>query len=114
MKSFLGGSRGKSEEMLGNAGVAQRYTVDTKHMGGFQPGYAKKENVIADAENSKKKLGCNVKELCEVNTLRGVYGPLQPCSRLRKETYLLLPLDPKIEREPQTEDALSTNTLTTR
>ncbi|KAI7211347.1 Aldo/keto reductase [Hortaea werneckii] len=51
---------GKSEELLGNAGVAQRYTVDTKHMGGFQPGYAKKENVIADAENSKKKLGCNV------------------------------------------------------
>ena len=39
-----------------------------------------------------KKLGCNVKELCEVNTLRGVYGPLQPCSRLRKETYLLQPL----------------------
>ena len=32
----------------------------------------------------------------------------------RKETYLLLPLDPEIERELQTEAAQSTDTLTTR
>ncbi|KAK4545791.1 hypothetical protein LTR36_002745 [Oleoguttula mirabilis] len=51
---------GKSEELLGQAGVAKRFVVDTKHKGGFQPGYATKENVIADAENSKKMLGCNV------------------------------------------------------
>lgn len=51
---------GQSEELLGKAGVGKRFTVDTKHKGGFQPGYAKKENVIADAENSKKMLGCNV------------------------------------------------------
>lgn len=51
---------GKSEELLGKAGVGDHFTVDTKHKGGFNPGNAKKENVIADAENSKKLLGCNV------------------------------------------------------
>jgi len=51
---------GKSEEILGQANVGKRFTVDTKHKGGFLPGYAKKENVIQDAENSKKMLGCDV------------------------------------------------------
>ena len=51
---------GSSEELLGKAGVGKRFTVDTKHKGGFQPGYATKENCIADAENSKKMLGCDV------------------------------------------------------
>jgi len=50
----------ESEELLGNAGAGKRFTIDTKHQGGFVKGYAKKENVIKDAENSKKKLGCNV------------------------------------------------------
>lgn len=51
---------GQSEEILGKSGVGKRFTVDTKHKGGFQPGYATKENVIGDAENSKKMLGCDV------------------------------------------------------
>lgn len=51
---------GESEKMLGEVGVGKRFTVDTKHKGGFEPGYAKKENVVADAENSKKMLGCDV------------------------------------------------------
>ncbi|KXL45487.1 hypothetical protein M433DRAFT_58209 [Acidomyces richmondensis BFW] len=50
----------ESEELLGKAGAGKRFTIDTKHQGGFVKGYAKKENVIKDAENSKKKLGCNV------------------------------------------------------
>ena len=51
---------GTSEELLGKAGVGKRFTVDTKHIGGFQPGYATKENCIADAEKSKKLLGTSV------------------------------------------------------
>ncbi|TKA31720.1 hypothetical protein B0A50_01798 [Salinomyces thailandicus] len=51
---------GKSEEFLGKAGVAGKFTVDTKHIGGFKPGNATKENAIADAENSRKMLGCTV------------------------------------------------------
>ena len=48
---------GKSEEILGQAGAPKRFTIDTKTIGGFKPGNATKENVIADAENSKKMLG---------------------------------------------------------
>ncbi|KAK5127092.1 hypothetical protein LTR85_008452 [Meristemomyces frigidus] len=72
---------GQSEELLGKAGVGERFVVDTKHKGGFQPGYATKENVIADADNSEKMLGCNVDiyyihapdaEVPIENTLEGV------------------------------------------
>lgn len=68
---------GKSEEILGQAGVGKRFTVDTKHKGGFQPGYATKENVIGDAENSKKMLGCDV----------DIFYIHAPVSRLRDLTH---------------------------
>lgn len=51
---------GLSEELLGKAGAGQHFILDTKTKGGFIPGYATKENVIKDAENSKKMLGCTV------------------------------------------------------
>ena len=51
---------GQSEELLGKADVGKHFTVDTKTKGGFIAGYATKENVIKDAENSKKMLGCDV------------------------------------------------------
>ena len=51
---------GTSEELLGQAGAGQHFTLDTKTKGGFIPGYATKENVIKDAENSRKLLGCTV------------------------------------------------------
>lgn len=47
---------GTSEELLGKANAGKHFTLDTKHKGGFIPGYATKENVIKDAENSKKML----------------------------------------------------------
>ncbi|TKA77386.1 hypothetical protein B0A55_03216 [Friedmanniomyces simplex] len=52
---------GKSEEMLGKAKAGDRFTIDTKMKGGFPgAGHASKENVISEAENSKKMLGCDV------------------------------------------------------
>lgn len=52
---------GQSEEIMGKAGAGERFIIDTKHKGGFPgKGNASAANVKADAENSKKMLGCNV------------------------------------------------------
>ncbi|KJX95831.1 aldehyde reductase like protein [Zymoseptoria brevis] len=51
---------GQSEKILGEAGIAKRsFIVDTKLKGGFEGG-ATKENVLAQAKNSKELLGTNV------------------------------------------------------
>ncbi|RAH48198.1 aldo/keto reductase family protein [Aspergillus brunneoviolaceus CBS 621.78] len=48
---------GRSEELLGQANAAaQDFDIDTKHGGGFRPGRASREAVIADAEESLRKL----------------------------------------------------------
>ena len=51
---------GQSEELLGLARAGDHFTLDTKTKGGFIKGYATKENVIKDAENSRRLLGCTV------------------------------------------------------
>lgn len=51
---------GQSEELLGLANAGEHFTIDTKTKGGFIKGYATKENVIKDAENSRRLLGCTV------------------------------------------------------
>lgn len=47
---------GNSEELLGQVNAASRFIVDTKHVGGFQPGESTKEKVIARGEQSLKNL----------------------------------------------------------
>ena len=52
---------GQSEELLGKAHAGDKFIIDTKTKGGFGgSGYATKEKVIEEAENSKKMLGSNV------------------------------------------------------
>lgn len=52
---------GKSEEILGQAQAASHFTIDTKTRGGFNPdGGASRDNTLAEARNSKEKLGSNV------------------------------------------------------
>ncbi len=48
---------GKSEERLGQVKAGERFTIDTKWIGGWVPGSANKENVINSAKESIKKLG---------------------------------------------------------
>ncbi|PYI19330.1 putative aldehyde reductase [Aspergillus violaceofuscus CBS 115571] len=48
---------GRSEELIGQASAAaQAFDIDTKHGGGFRPGRSSREAVIADAEESLRKL----------------------------------------------------------
>ncbi|RAL10485.1 aldo/keto reductase family protein [Aspergillus homomorphus CBS 101889] len=48
---------GRSEELLGQANAAaEGFALDTKHGGGFRPGRSSREAVIADAEESLRKL----------------------------------------------------------
>ncbi|KAA8647760.1 hypothetical protein EYZ11_000246 [Aspergillus tanneri] len=47
---------GTSEQLLGETKAASRFTIDTKHPGGFSPGSGTKEKVIAGGEESLKKL----------------------------------------------------------
>lgn len=48
---------GESEEYLGKAAAADRFVIDTKTKGGFAgSGYASKENIVKEAEHSKKML----------------------------------------------------------
>lgn len=47
---------GASEDLLGKAGATQRFTIDTKHPGGFTPELPTKENVIKSAMDSLEKL----------------------------------------------------------
>lgn len=52
---------GSSEELLGKAKAGDRFIIDTKMRGGFPgSGHASKENILKEAEESKKLLGCNV------------------------------------------------------
>ena len=51
---------GKSEEILGQAQAASQLTIDTKTRGGFNPGGASRTSILAEAQNSKEKLGSNV------------------------------------------------------
>ena len=51
---------GASEKLLGESNAGKRFTIDTKTQGGFVPGKGSKENVIKEAENSQKLLGCTV------------------------------------------------------
>lgn len=52
---------GSSEEILGKAKAGDRFTIDTKTKGGFNPeGGASKKNVLAEAKNSREKLGTTV------------------------------------------------------
>jgi aflatoxin B1 aldehyde reductase len=47
---------GPSEETLGAASAGTRYTLDTKWLGGWAPGWATKENIISSAQSSIRKL----------------------------------------------------------
>ena len=52
---------GESEEYLGRAKAGDKFILDTKTKGGFAgDGYATKENVVREGNDSKKMLGCNV------------------------------------------------------
>jgi len=52
---------GKSEEILGQVQAALNFTIDTKARGGANPDRgASYANTLADAQNSKEKLGSNV------------------------------------------------------
>lgn len=60
---------GESEEYLGKAGAAGKFIIDTKTKGGFGgEGYATKEKIIEEANQSKKLLGTNVDVfyVCEI------------------------------------------------
>ena len=43
---------GDSEKLFGDVHAASRFSIDTKHVGGFVPGNSAKEKVIARAEKS--------------------------------------------------------------
>lgn len=47
---------GESETYLGDNGVASRFIVDTKHVGGVVPGASTKEKVIERGQESLRKL----------------------------------------------------------
>lgn len=49
-------SYGKSEQVLGEAGAASRFTIDTKMSAGFGDKPANKDNIIAAGTESLKKL----------------------------------------------------------
>ena len=48
---------GNSETYLGEVKAGDKYTIDTKWLGGWTPGSATKDNVIKTAQESLKKLG---------------------------------------------------------
>jgi aflatoxin B1 aldehyde reductase len=48
---------GPSEEIIGRIPGHEDFVIDTKLKGGFGPGSVTKENVIADSEDSLKKVG---------------------------------------------------------
>ncbi len=52
---------GESEKRLGELKAGDKFIIDTKWMGGWQPGWATKENIVNSAKDSIKKLG--VKEV---------------------------------------------------
>ncbi|KIW88390.1 uncharacterized protein Z519_10959 [Cladophialophora bantiana CBS 173.52] len=48
---------GESEKRLGEVKAGEKFVIDTKWMGGWQPGWATKENIINTAKQSIEKLG---------------------------------------------------------
>merc|ERR1711939_673655 len=48
---------GESEKRLGELKAGDRFTIDTKWLGGWTPGSATKEGIITSARESIKKLG---------------------------------------------------------
>src|ERR1700744_3014748 len=48
---------GESEKRLGELKAGDRFVIDTKWMGGWQPGWATKENIVNSAKASIEKLG---------------------------------------------------------
>ena len=53
---------GESEKRLGELKAGDRFTIDTKWLGGWTPGSTTKENIVNSAKESIKKLG--VKQVC--------------------------------------------------
>lgn len=49
-------SYGDCEQMLGSVNTGSQFIIDTKWKGGIAPGSSTKENIIATAEESMKKL----------------------------------------------------------
>ena len=54
---------GEAEKRLGEVKAGDRFTIDTKWVGGWQPGFATRENIVNSAKESIKKLG--VKQVCD-------------------------------------------------
>lgn len=48
---------GISEEILGKIKAAERFTIDTKHIGGWKPGESTREKVVARGLESLRRLG---------------------------------------------------------
>ncbi|TFA98432.1 Aflatoxin B1 aldehyde reductase member 3 [Trichoderma ghanense] len=48
---------GISEEVLGKVKAAERFTIDTKHIGGWKPGESSREKVVARGLESLRRLG---------------------------------------------------------
>ena len=53
---------GECEKRLGEVKAGDRFTIDTKWLGGWTPGSTTKENIVNSAKESIKKLG--VKQVC--------------------------------------------------
>lgn len=48
---------GTSEQLLGQVNAASRFTIDTKHIGGWVPGNSSRAKVVERGLESLKKLG---------------------------------------------------------
>lgn len=48
---------GESEKALGELKAGEKFIIDTKWMGGWQKGWATKENIVSSAKASIEKLG---------------------------------------------------------
>lgn len=48
---------GNSEQRLGELHAGDRFTIDTKWLGGWNAGWATKDNIVSSAKESLKKLG---------------------------------------------------------
>jgi aryl-alcohol dehydrogenase-like predicted oxidoreductase len=62
---------GESEKRLGELNAGEKFIIDTKWMGGWQPGWATKENIINSAKSSIEKL--------KVKQVSWLFMPEWPC-----------------------------------
>ena len=75
---------GESEKVLGEVKAGQRFTIDTKWLGGWQgKAWASKENIINTAHESIKKLG--VQKVSRFKYKTSTHG----VDKLDKGRYLL-------------------------